>query len=119
MAKSANRESNDKYRAEVLKKIMALFAELGEDVQQTATNKFCFPFVNEAQSDEWIEVTVSVPLGSTKDKTPFDGYEQAQDYKAKVIKDEATAKEAQAKKEKDIERDKVKREIAKKKKEAE
>lgn len=117
MAKSETKASNDKYRAQVVEKIRALFVELGEDVQQTASNKIAFPFVNDLQGDEWIEITVSVPLGSRKDNTPFDGYEQAQDFQTKTAENEKRAKSAAEAKAKKIAFDKKKREIAAKQKE--
>ena len=116
MAKSANKASNDKYRADVMEKVKAFFLAMGEDVQQTASNKICFPFTNELKSDEWMEITMSIPLGSRKDNTPFDGYEQAEDYERKKKDALIKAAEAEAAKQKKIAFDKKKREIAARKK---
>lgn len=116
MAKSANKASNDKYRAEVMEKVKAFFLELGEDVQQTASNKICFPFTNDLKSDEWMEITISIPLGSRKENTPFDGYEQAEDYARKQEDARIKAAQAEDAKQKKIAFDKKKREIAAKKK---
>lgn len=114
--KGTNGGANDEYRKTVVDALIKFFGDRGEEVLQTASNKIAFPFVNALNSDEFIEITISVPKGSTKDKTPYDGYEQAEDYKAKVIKDAEAEKAAALKKEADILRDKQKREIAAKKK---
>lgn len=116
MAKSTNGAANEKYRQGVVEALKEFFTARGEEVLQTASNKIAFPFVNELASDEFIEITISVPKGSTKDKTPYDGYEQAQEYSMKLIDNEAKAKEAADAKAKKIAFDEKKRAIAAKKK---
>lgn len=112
MADSTNKLANNKYREYIMSKVRDLLTELGEDVQQTASNTFMFPFVNELRADECLKIVFSIPTGS--DGNPPDFYEQAQDYAKKVIKDEEKRVAVQAKKAKDIERDEKKRAIAKK-----
>lgn len=115
MAKSTNGAANEKYRQGVVEAIKEFFLARVEEVLQTASNKIAFPFVNELASDEFIEITISVPKGSTKDKTPYDGYEQAQEYAAKEIEREERLKAAAEAKAKKIAFDQKKRAIAAKK----
>lgn len=118
MAKSTNSAANEKYRQGIVEAVKEFFLARGEEVLQTASNKLAFPFVNELVSDEFIEITISVPKGSTKDKTPYDGYEQAQEYAMKKVETELRLKEAAEAKAKKIAFDEKKRAIAKKKADA-
>ena len=80
----------------------------GEEVLRIASNVISFPVVDENGEDEFIEITVKVPLG-TKDEA-YDGYARQEEYLMKVREKEEKAKEkARAKAEK-IERDKKHRE---------
>lgn len=115
MAKSNDKLANDNFRNEVIEKIKELFYTDGEEIMQVKSNKLAFPFVNSEGSDEFIEITVSVPRGS-RDKEPYDAYALADEFQAKLEKDsERQAKRDEAKQKK-IAQDKKKREIAKKKK---
>lgn len=116
MSKSTNKQANDNFRNDALGTVMELFAENGEDILQIATNKITFPFVNSEGNDEWLTITFSIPTGS-RDREPFDGYEQANEYleKEKRAKERAE-KQAEAKRKK-IELDEKKRAIARKKNE--
>lgn len=80
----------------------------GEEILRIESNKIAFPVVDENGEDEFIEITVKVPLG-TKDEA-YDGYARQEEYLMKVKEKEEKAKEkAKAKAEK-IERDKKLRE---------
>lgn len=114
-----NNIANDNYRNDFLLKLMEFCkSEDGgqQEVLRTANNKFCFPFVNSEQSDEFLEITVSVPKGS-RDGEPYDGYERAQEFEIKLQKKLEREEKAKKAKEKKIAFDKKKREIAKKHKE--
>ena len=80
----------------------------GEEILRISSNVIAFPVVDENGEDEFIEITVKVPLG-TKDEA-YDGYARQEEYLMKVREKEEKAKEkAKAKAEK-IERDKKLRE---------
>ena len=80
----------------------------GEEILRVSSNVIAFPVVDENGEDEFIEITVKVPLG-TKDEA-YDGYARQEEYLMKVKEKEEKAKEkAKAKAEK-IERDKKLRE---------
>lgn len=119
MATSSNKAANDKYRAEVVKKLMDYFlSEAGgeEWVMQISSNAFGFPIVNSEGNEEVIKITVSIPSGS-RDGEPYDLEGEAEDYKAKTTAKAEKAKKAAIEKEKKIELDKRRREAAAKLKE--
>lgn len=104
--------ANEKFRDYVVKAIKEFFqSEEGkkEDIFQTKTNKLAFPFVNELGNDAFIEITVAVPRGS-RDGTPYDGYEQKEDFEAAQVRKIEEAKIQAAKKAKKIAQDKKMRE---------
>ena len=89
----------------------------GEEVLRVGSNVIAFPVVDENGEDEFIEITVKVPLG-TKDEA-YDGYARQEEYLMKEKEKKEKAKEkAKAKAEK-IERDKKLREQKKLMKEKE
>ena len=116
MAMSANNQSNERYRNQIVAKLMEFFqSEQGgqEWVVQVANNAFGFPFVNDNGSDEIVKITVSIPKGD-RDGNPYDLDAEGEDYRLAVQK----KAEIQAKKEiakaKKIESDRKKRENAEK-----
>ena len=114
MVKITNKKANDNKRVQILEELKKFFNEKDEDIIQTSSNKIAFPFVNELGSDEWVEITVSIPLGSRKNNEVFDGYEQAEQYQAKQKEKLEKEKEKEEEKEKKKIRDEKRR---KKKKE--
>ena len=116
---TTNKKVNDKKRSEVITQLIEFFKNQEEDILQTASNKIAFPFVNALESDEWVEITVSIPLGSRKNNEVFDGYEQAEQYqqkeKEKMEKAQKKEEEREKKKIRDEERRKKKKENAEKK----
>lgn len=109
---SPDNVANEKFRDYVVKAIKEFFqSEEGkkEDIFQTKTNKLAFPFVNELGNDAFIEITVAVPRGS-RDGTPYDGYEQKEDFEAAQVRKIEEAKIQAAKKAKKIAQDKKMRE---------
>lgn len=116
MTKVNDKKANDKFRQEVLSRYMDTLIHDGEDVLQIATNKICFPFVNENGNDEWLTITFSVPTGSRSNE-PFDGYEQADEFQEKQEKAKIREEKKEQAKQKKIEMDNKKRANAKKKEE--
>ena len=110
MSKSRTALRNE-LKTAVFKDLMQFYAESGEDVQQTATNKFGFPCVDAEGNDEYIVITVSIPTGERGvDGDPYDLYGEAEMYRQKQAAKVEKAKEATAKKAAKIAKDKADRE---------
>lgn len=85
-------------RNSYLSKIIVLLKDAGEDVGYIASNKINLPVVDEEGNEEWVTVTVSVPLGEGRGKEPYDGYGERESYdlKEKEKAEKAAAKAAKA-----------------------
>jgi hypothetical protein len=92
-------------REHYLNKFIEFSKAEGEDARQIASNQFCFPVVGCNGSEEWIQITVAVPLGSNKGKEPFDGYAAEDNYKFKLQEDAKKAKKKEEERQKKMERD--------------
>ena len=114
MTKITNKKANEKKRNEVIEEIREKFPD--EDIIQVANNKMAFPFVNELGSDEWVEITISIPTGARGDGG-YDGYEQGEAYQQKIKEKEEKERIKKEEKEKKKERDKKMREKKRKEKE--
>ena len=81
-----------------LSKIVGLLKDAGEDIGYIASNKINMPAVDEEGNEEWVTVTVSVPLGEGRGKEPYDGYGERESYdlKEKEKAEKAAAKAAKA-----------------------
>ena len=108
MAKQTNKQANEEKRKKVLEELKNFFNEKDEDIIQTSSNKIAFPFVNSLDSDEWVEITVSIPLGSKGEV--FDGYERGEQYAQKQLEKKEKEEKKKEEKEKKKERDKKIRE---------
>lgn len=104
-----NRALDNALRENYLKILMDIFEKNGEDVQQTNSNEFAFPILDEEGNEKWIQIVVKVPTGG-RDEDGYDGYGVAESYKMKLKEKEEKKKEAEIKKAKKIERDKKVRE---------
>ena len=98
-----SKKANDALRAEYLAKLIEKFKD-DEDVLRTGTGEIAFPVVDEEGEDNWVVITVKIPVGS-RDGEVYDGYSMAEDYTMKTAAKEEKAKEAAAKKAKKAERD--------------
>ena len=109
---SVNNQSNERYRNDLVKKLMDFLASEqggGEWVVQVANNSFGFPFVNDNNSDEVVKITVSIPKGD-REGNPYDLDAEGESYQMSLQrKAEIKAKQEQAKAKK-IEADRKKRE---------
>ncbi len=106
MANISNKTTLRNKYVEIIKN--ALIAN-GEEVDMVASNKFNFPCVDEENNEEWVMVTVTIPLGEGRGKEPYDGYGERTSYQMKVAEKAEKAKAAEEKKAKKIELDKKKR----------
>ena len=110
MAKVTKTAVRNELRAKYFEKIQNFMKE-SEDVLQVATNKFVFPTVDSQGEDQWIMVTVSVPLGAERGAEPYDGYGEAEAFQMKQTEKAEKKRNADEKKAKQIaEREKKKAE---------
>ena len=103
-----SKKANDALRAKYLAQLIEKFKD-DEDVMRTGAGEIAFPVVDEDGEDNWVVVTVKVPIGS-RDGDAYDGYSMAEDYAMKTAAKEAKAKEAAVKKAAKIARDQKMRE---------
>lgn len=110
MAKVTKTAVRNELRAKYFEKVLNFMKE-SEDVLQVATNKFVFPTVDTQSEDQWIMVTVSVPLGAERGAEPYDGYGEAEAFQMKQAEKAEKKRNADEKKAKQIaEREKKKAE---------
>ena len=110
MAKVTKTAVRNELRAKYFEKIQNFMKE-SEDVLQVATNKFVFPTVDGQGEDQWIMITVSVPLGAERGAEPYDGYGEAEAFQMKQTEKAEKKRNADEKKAKQIaEREKKKAE---------
>ena len=82
-------------------RIAELLTAEGEEVLKTKGAQLVFPAVDAEGNDLFVRVTVEVPKGS-RDGTPYDGYAEAEAYKAEQAeKAEKKAEVARKKAEKE------------------
>lgn len=104
-----NKKTNDALRADYVQKIMQMMTDAGEEVLRVKSNEIALPVVDADGEDNWVIVTIKVPVGS-RDGDVYDGYGEAESY---TMNQEAKAEKAKLdaeKKAKKIARDKAQRE---------
>lgn len=110
MAKVTKTAVRNELRAKYFEKVLNFMKE-SEDVLQVATNKFVFPTVDSQNEDQWVMITVSVPLGAERGAEPYDGYGEAEAFQMKQTEKAEKKRNADEKKAKQIaEREKKKAE---------
>lgn len=124
MAISKEAQSNNRYRENLMKKLMDFCSatDIGGSadwVRQTASNAFAFMFVNDNGDEGTVKITVSFPKGS-RDGEPYDYDAEADEFimkqENKKKRDERAAElkakkiAADAKKREMLEKQKAKRE---------
>lgn len=102
----------DVLRNEYLQKVIDAFVS-EDEVLRVKSNEIAIPVVGCEGNEDFIVITVKVPIGANKGKEPYDGYELAQEYEMKLKEKEEKRKENEEKKKKKIARD---NELRKKKK---
>lgn len=104
-------------RTEYLEKIIDFF-KTDEEVLRVKSNEIAIPVVGCENNEDFIVVTVKVPIGANKGTEPYDGYSEAESYEMKLKEKAQKAKKNAEKKAKKIAKDaeirKKKKEIAKK-----
>lgn len=105
-------------RKSYLELLSNFLVEKGEDVLLTKSNQIAIPVVGCEGNEDFLTITLAVPIGANKGAEPYDGYEMARDYAHSIAEKAEKAKakaEAKAKKvARDAEIRKRKAEIAEK-----
>ena len=103
-------------KMDFMRRVKEFLENDGETVLQVQSGTFSIPWALDGD-EGYLNLTFSIPKGSREDGIPYDGYEEAENYR---LESEAKAKakaEREEKKRKKIERDRLAREKAKVKKE--
>jgi hypothetical protein len=99
-----NKATNEALRAQYVELLTQLLTDGGEEVLRVKSNELAIPCVDKDGEDNYVVITVKVPVGS-RDGEPYDGYGEAESY-AMACKQKAEKAAADAaKKAKKIARD--------------
>lgn len=107
--KISKKALNDKLRLTYMALVRESLEQLDEDILVVASNEFAIPCVDDAGNDSFITIKFTVPTGS-RDGYAYDGYTEADAYKAHLTEKAEKAEKARLEKEKKIARDKANRE---------
>lgn len=99
---------NDVLRSKYVDVIKECLANLEEEVLITGSNEIALPVVDSEGNDNWVVITVKVPIGS-RDGEKYDGYSMQQDFLLKQENKKLKEKVAAEKKAKKIAADEKKR----------
>lgn len=99
---------NDVLRSKYVDVIKGCLANLEEEVLITGSNEIALPVVDSEGNDNWVVITVKVPIGS-RDGEKYDGYSMQQDFLLKQENKKLKEKVAAEKKAKKIAADEKKR----------
>lgn len=99
---------NDVLRSKYVDVIKECLANLEEEVLITGSNEIALPVVDSEGNDNWVVITVKVPIGS-RDGEKYDGYSMQQDFLLKQENKKLKEKIAAEKKAKKIAADEKKR----------
>ena len=97
-------------RTDFLQRIIDSFLSQNEEVLRVKSNEIAIPCVGCEGNEDFVVITVRVPIGANKGLEPYDCYEMAQDYEHKLAEKEEKAKEKEEKKKQKIAKDKAIRE---------
>lgn len=102
---------SDSVRAAFMEKVADFLAESGETVLAIKSNAISIPWA-EGEDEGYINLTFTIPKGS-RDGTPFDGYEEAVNFKLESEAKAAAKAEREEKKKKKMKKDAAARAAAK------
>ena len=102
-------------KMDFMQKVKNFLESEGETVLQIKSGTYSIPWALDGD-EGYLNLTFSIPKGSREDGIPYDGYDEAENYR---LESEAKAKakaEREEKKQKKMEKDRLAREKAKSKK---
>ena len=102
-------------KMDFMRKVKEFLESEGEVVLQVKSGTFSIPWA--LNGDEgYLNLTFSIPKGSREDGIPYDGYDEAENYRLVTEEKKKAKAEREEKKRKKIEKDRLARERAKAKK---
>lgn len=102
----------EEVKATCVERLIEVFTLADMEVLRTGSNEIALPVVDREGNEDFIVITVKVPIGS-RDGDEYDGYSVAEDYRMKCEAKAEKAKAAAEKKAAKIARDKAAREAKK------
>jgi hypothetical protein len=99
-----NKATNEALRAQYVELLTKLLADGGEEVLRVKSNELAIPCVDKDGEDNYVVVTIKVPVGS-RDGDPYDGYGEAESYALSVKQKAERDAEKEKEKQKKIARD--------------
>jgi hypothetical protein len=113
MAKNELKKLRDERRNAEVQKIFDFLTEQGEDIGYYKSNKLAYPIVLSDGTEDWVTITVTIPVGANKRTEAFDGYGERESYEI-ALKEKAEKEEERKKKNAEkAARDKARRESEK------
>lgn len=114
---ATRKQLREETKKHYMEKFIDFLDKSGEDVLIVGSNKLAFPVTDSENNEDFIELTIKIPIGANKGTEPYDGYAMAEDYE--IHRREMAEKKEKAKKfkEEKIKRDKLYRENKKRQKE--
>ena len=103
-------------KMDFIRKVKEFLESEGEVVLQVKSGTFSIPWALDGD-EGYLNLTFSIPKGSREDGIPYDGYDEAENYRLVTEEKEKAKAEREEKKRKKIEKDKLARERAKAKRE--
>lgn len=103
-------------KIDFMRKVKEFLENEGETVLKVKSGTFSIPWALDGD-EGYLNLTFSIPKGSREDGIPYDGYDEAENYRLVTEEKEKAKAEREEKKRKKIEKDKLARERAKAKRE--
>jgi hypothetical protein len=103
-------------KMDFMRKVKEFLESEGETVLQVKSGTFSIPWALDGD-EGYLNLTFSIPKGSREDGIPYDGYDEAENYRLVTEEKEKAKAEREEKKRKKIEKDRLAREKAKAKRE--
>ena len=99
-------------KMDFMRKVKEFLESEGEVVLQVKSGTFSIPWALDGD-EGYLNLTFSIPKGSREDGIPYDGYDEAENYRLVTEEKEKAKAEREEKKRKKIEKDRLAREKAK------
>ena len=105
----------DKLKKYYIEELIKWLEGAGEEVLRTGSNEIAFPVTDEEGNEDFVVITVKIPVGANKRTEPYDGYAMAEDYAIRQREKIEKEKEKEKTKREKIKRDEEYRKNLKKK----
>lgn len=95
----------DKLKRYYIEELTKWLENAGEEILRTGSNEIAFPVTDEEGNEDFVVITVKIPVGANKRTEPYDGYAMAEDYAIRQKEKAEKAKEKEKAKKEKIKRD--------------